>query len=128
VKILDFGRAKLAQPERDSVDEGAPTQMPRTDPGVVMGTVGYMSPEQVRGQDADHRSDIFAFGAILYEMLSGKQAFGGGSMAERMSAILKEEPPEIRRTDGEVPPGLERVMRRCLEKRPEQRFQSASDL
>src|SRR5437879_2486144 len=119
VKILDFGLAKLMQPQPGS-KQSAHTLSDQTEEGVVMGTVGYMSPEQVRGQTADHRADIFAFGAILYEMLSRKQAFGGGSVGEMMSAILKEEPPEIKRTDGEVPSALERVMRRCLEKRPEQ--------
>src|SRR6185436_17503064 len=110
------------------VDTEAPTQMPQTDPGVVMGTVGYMSPEQVKGQEADHRADIFSFGAILYEMLTGRRAFGSGSVGEMMSAILKEEPPEISEINSKIPPQLERVVRRCLEKRPEQRFQTASDL
>ena len=91
-----------------------------------MGTLGYMSPEQVRGEAADHRSDIFAFGATLYEMLWGKRAFRGETPAETMTAILKQEPAEP--PPGAVPPGLERVVRHCLEKRPEERFQSARDL
>jgi serine/threonine protein kinase len=95
VKILDFGLAKL-KPRKlaGGVDSNTPTKLPLTDPGVVMGTVGYMSPEQVRGQEADHRADIFSFGMILYEMLTGQRAFGGGSVGEMMGAILKDEPPE----------------------------------
>src|SRR6266542_4188225 len=93
VKILDFGLAKLTQPEISQIRTDIPTRRIDTDPGTVMGTVGYMSPEQVRGHAVDHRSDIFAFGAILYEMLSGKRAFHGDSAAETMSAILKEDPP-----------------------------------
>src|SRR5271170_7562536 len=92
VKILDFGLAKLTHPETGDSSGDAPTQQVGTDAGTVMGTVGYMSPEQVRGKPADPRSDIFAFGAILYEMLSGKRAFHGDSAADTMSAILKEEP------------------------------------
>src|SRR5207244_9605460 len=110
VKILDFGLAKVTQQKLGRVDTEAPTRMPQTDPGVVMGTVGYMSPEQVKGQDADHRSDIFSFGAILYEMLTGRRAFGGGSVGEMMSAILKEEPPEITTMNGKVTAALERVV------------------
>ncbi len=93
-----------------------------------MGTVGYMSPEQVRGEVADHRSDIFAFGAILYEMLSGKRAFQGNSAVETMNAILQEEPPPLAEIDSSILPGLERVVRHCLEKNPERRYQSAQDL
>jgi len=104
VKILDFGLAKLAQAEDGQVQTDIPTRRVDTDPGTVMGTVGYMSPEQVRGQAVDHRSDIFAFGAILYEMLSGKRAFHGGSAAETMSAILKEEPPDLAATGRSVAP------------------------
>ena len=127
VKILDFGLAKLIRPE--AVDSGdAPTLQMATEAGIVMGTAGYMSPEQVRGKPADHRSDIFAFGAILYEMISGKRAFHGESAADTMSAILKEETPELSETARNVPPGLERIVRHCLEKHPAQRFQSAGDL
>ncbi len=130
VKILDFGLAKLKQqPDSDQAADGAaPTQTKQTEPGVVMGTVGYMSPEQVRGKTVDHRTDIFAFGAILYEMLTGKRAFQRSTSAETMTAILNEDPPGISQVTQSTPPGLQRVVHRCLEKNPEQRFQSASDL
>ncbi|HJZ80376.1 MAG TPA: protein kinase, partial [Pyrinomonadaceae bacterium] len=105
-----------------------PTRRLDTDPGVVMGTVGYMSPEQLRGQSVDHRSDIFSFGAIFYEMLSGRRAFHGVSPAETMSAILKEEPPDLSQTNKNIAPALERVVHHCLEKNREARFHSASDL
>src|ERR1022692_1229399 len=127
VKILDFGLAKLALPEGVPATD-AETLVSQTEPGVVMGTVGYMSPEQVRGQAADHRSDLFSFGAILYEMLSGRRAFRGETSVETMSAILKEEPPEFTETNRTVPPALERIVRHCLEKNPEERFQSARDV
>ena len=126
-KILDFGLAKITRPEADSSPD-APTQQASTEAGTVMGTVGYMSPEQVRGKVADARSDIFAFGAILYEMLSGKRAFHGDSTADTMSAILKEDPPELSETNRSVPPGLDRIVRHCLEKNPAERFQSARDV
>ncbi len=93
-----------------------------------MGTAQYMSPEQARGLEVDYRTDIFSFGAVLYEMLTGKQAFGAGSVGEVMSAILRDEPDELTQADGKLPPQLVRIMRRCLEKKPEERFQSASDL
>jgi serine/threonine protein kinase/Tol biopolymer transport system component len=129
VKILDFGLAKLKPPKlAGGVDSEAPTRMPQTDPGTVMGTVGYMSPEQVRGQEADHRADIFSFGVILYEMLAGRRAFQRETMAETMTAILKEDVPELGATNAKISPQLERIVRRCLEKRPERRFQTASDL
>src|SRR5262249_33729406 len=128
VKILDFGLAKLRPPEPGVVDTGAPTQKRLTHPGVVMGTVSYMSPEQVRGQETDHRSDIFAFGLILYEMLSGQRAFRGTSAVEVMNGILKEEPAELGETNPKVSPQIEKLVRRCLEKKPERRFQTASDL
>ena len=127
VKILDFGLAKLTRPETGAGAE-APTVQVNTEPGQIMGTVGYMSPEQVRGKPADHRSDIFAFGSILYEMLSGQPAFRGETSADTMSAILKEEPAELSETARNVPPALERMVRHCLEKNPAQRFQSAGDL
>jgi eukaryotic-like serine/threonine-protein kinase len=133
VKILDFGLAKLAQPKDISGAEatiaGVEATMPYgTEPGMVMGTVGYMSPEQVRGRTADHRSDIFAFGTILYEMVTGKQTFRKPTSAETMTAILNEDPPSISQVTAATPPGLQRVVHRCLEKNPEQRFQSASDM
>jgi len=127
VKILDFGLAKLTQAESGS---RAATDLPTagTEPGVVLGTVGYMSPEQVRGKLADARSDIFSFGAILYEMLSGNRAFRGDTTADTMSAILLKEPPDLSATNRAVSPGLDRVVRHCLEKDPERRFHSAHDL
>jgi|SRR5579859_3295712 len=125
VKILDFGLAKL-MPE--AVTPDAATLASQTEPGVVMGTVGYMSPEQVRGQVADHRSDLFSFGAILHEMLSGKRAFDRATPVEAMSAILKEDAPELADTGRNIPPALERIVRHCLEKNPEERFQSARDV
>src|SRR3984893_10749302 len=127
VKILDFGLAKLTQP-REASQIGASTLTAGTEPGMVLGTVGYMAPEQVRGQAADARSDIFAFGAILYEMLAGRRAFKAATAADTQSAILKEDPAEFAALPVKVPPALERVVRRCLEKMPEQRFQSALDL
>src|SRR5215831_14659340 len=122
VKILDFGLAKLKPPEVGAADSQAPTQKKITDPGTVLGTVGYMSPEQVRGQEADHRADIFSFGVILYEMLSGRRTFAGESAIEVMNAILKEEPPELGETNAKVSPALDKIVRHCLEKRPERRF------
>jgi Tol biopolymer transport system component len=129
VKILDFGLAKLtgAGDGTQSQTE-VPTRRIDTDPGVVMGTIGYMSPEQLRGKVADHRSDIFSFGAILYEMLSGNRAFRGESTADTMSAILREDPPDLSATNKNIAPALERVVNHCLEKNPEERFHSASDL
>src|SRR5262249_47026161 len=125
VKILDFGLAKLTDPVLPAEGRSRmATVDPQTQPGVVLGTVGYMSPEQVRGRATDHRSDIFTFGAILYEMLTGKRAFHRESTADTMSAILKEEPSDLSNMPN-VPPSLERVIRHCLEKNPEERFQSA---
>jgi Tol biopolymer transport system component len=128
VKILDFGLAKLTHTEDKNQATNLPTEAAGTEPGVVLGTLGYMSPEQVRGKPADARSDIFSFGAILYEMLSGRRAFYGDSAADTMSAILKEDPPDISVTNQSVPPGLDRIVRHCLEKSPEQRFHSAHDV
>src|SRR5256712_2463494 len=128
VKILDFGIAKLTQAEGSPSQTDIPTRRVNTDPGVVMGTAGYMSPEQVRGQAVDHRSDIFSFGAILYEMLSGRRAFHGESAADTMSAILKEDPPDLSDTNQNISPALERLVNHCLEKNPEARFHSAQDL
>jgi serine/threonine protein kinase/Tol biopolymer transport system component len=128
VKILDFGIAKLTQPEGSKSQTEIPTRRVDTDPGTVMGTVGYMSPEQVRGQSVDHRSDIFSFGTILYEMLSARRAFHGESPADTMSAILKEDPPDLSETNQNISPALERLVNHCLEKNPEARFHSARDL
>jgi Tol biopolymer transport system component len=125
VKILDFGIAKLSP---TTGGDGPTFQMAATEPGIVLGTVGYMSPEQVRGELVDRRSDIFAFGAILYEMLAGARAFKRDSSIETLSAIIKEEPKELTELNPNIPPPLERLVRRCLEKDREQRFQSARDL
>ncbi|HVT44544.1 MAG TPA: protein kinase [Thermoanaerobaculia bacterium] len=127
VKILDFGLAKLAAPFEEG-NTSEKTAHRDTTPGQVVGTAGYMSPEQVRGQQIDHRSDIFSFGAILYELLSGQRAFHGGSAVETMNAILKEDPPELSSASGQLAPALERIVGRCLEKAPEERFHSAHDL
>lgn len=124
VKILDFGLAKMRERKDSSISQ-APTL---TLPGIAIGTIGYMSPEQVRGQSTDHRTDIFAFGAILYEMVMGTRSFQKPTEADTISAILNEEPPPISQLSPETPAGVERVVRRCLEKNPEQRFHSASDL
>jgi serine/threonine protein kinase len=124
VKILDFGLAKLTQPEGDHAE----TISHQTEAGVVLGTVGYMSPEQVRGKPADHRSDLFSFGAILYEMLSGRRAFHGETAADTMSAILRAESPALTETNLGIAPGLEKIVQHCLEKNPEERFQSAHDI
>src|SRR6266540_5265681 len=128
VKILDFGLAKLTQVGQSGVTTNLPTVTPGTEPGVVMGTLGYMSPEQVKGRPADARSDIFSFGAIFYEMLSGNRAFHGESAAETMSAILREEPPDLSVTNQSISPGLERIVRHSIEKNPEQRFHSVHDV
>jgi eukaryotic-like serine/threonine-protein kinase len=127
VKILDFGLAKLTQPDPSS-HTSVPTMTHATEAGAVMGTAGYMSPEQVRGVAVDPRSDIFSFGAILYEMISGKRAFHRDTPADTMSAILKEDTPELTETNRNVSPALERIVQHCLEKNPEQRFHSASDI
>jgi hypothetical protein len=126
VKILDFGLARLEHPpERGS---GVTATMPSgTDAGTVMGTAGYMSPEQVRGETADHRSDLFSLGAVLYEMVTGRRAFHRDSSVETLNAILKEEPEELP-SDLRIPPALDRIVRHCIEKKPEERFQSARDL
>ena len=99
-----------------------------TSVGQVLGTVGYMSPEQVKGDAADHRSDIFSFGSILYEMLNGERAFKRNTSAETMTAILNEDPPEFSLRTGTIAPALERIVRHCVEKQPGQRFQSAHDI
>src|SRR5262245_13547766 len=128
IKILDFGLAK-PNATGDAADETqSPTVSGYTEPGKVMGTVGYMSPEQVRGLAVDHRSDIFSFGSVLYEMLTGRRAFQRETAAETMTAILKEEPDERATSDGVVSLALGAVLRHCLEKKPDKRFQSARDL
>src|SRR5229473_2985089 len=127
IKILDFGLAKLAQTAGADSDEVTLTS-PHTVVGVVMGTASYMAPEQVRGEAADPRTDIFAFGAVLFEMLSGVRAFRRDTPAETMTAVLKDDPPELSDPVRLVSPALDRIVRRCLEKNPEQRFQSARDL
>jgi Tol biopolymer transport system component len=132
VKILDFGLVKLMGariPGGQQVDEHAPT-LPNTptEPGRILGTVGYMAPEQIRGGSGDHRSDVFAFGAMLFEMLAGVPVFRGESPIERLNAILKDEPAEFYDLSVRVPPTLERIVRHCLEKNPDDRFQSARDL
>jgi Tol biopolymer transport system component len=127
IKVLDFGLAKLVTPEENH-DATVTLASPATLPGMVMGTVGYMSPEQVRGEPCDSRSDIFSFGAVLYEMLTGKRAFRRNTSAETMTAILREEPPALNETGWQGPLELQRILARCLEKNVARRFQSASDL
>jgi Tol biopolymer transport system component len=124
VKILDFGLATPAATSAGATE----TVAAMTDPGTVMGTVGYMSPEQVRGQALDARTDLFALGAVLYEMLSGTRAFRGDTPADIASAVLREEPPELASPRGDLPPALERIVRHCLERNPGDRFQSARDV
>src|SRR5579864_2953489 len=128
VKVLDFGLAKLAQKTSVAAADGVTLTSSHTAAGLVMGTASYMAPEQVRGEAADARTDIFSFGAVLYEMLSGKRAFRRDTPAETMTAVLKEDPPELEDASHPISPALDRIMRRCLEKNPEQRFQSAKDL
>ncbi|HEX9002084.1 MAG TPA: protein kinase, partial [Blastocatellia bacterium] len=132
IKILDFGLAKLkpavTQLKGNSENSTQFRQESLTSPGIVLGTIGYMAPEQVRGEESDHRSDIFAFGTILYELLSGQRPFSGESAVEVMHAILKDEPPELSLTNGRSSPALIQIVQRCLEKRPERRFQTATDL
>jgi len=127
IKVLDFGLAKLVRPEENH-ETAVTLTSPATLPGMVMGTVGYMSPEQVRGEPIDSRSDIFSFGAVLYEMLAGKRAFKRETSAETMTAILREEPQALNDAGWQGPPELQRILVRCLEKNVERRFQSASDL
>jgi eukaryotic-like serine/threonine-protein kinase len=129
VKILDFGLAKLTQDQPAALAASALVTAPlSTQPGVVLGTVGYMAPEQVRGQPVDHRADLFALGVILYELLSGRRAFSHDTAAETMAAILNEDPPDLSAAAVPVPPALGRIVHRCLEKSPSERFQTAGDL
>ncbi len=125
VKILDFGLAKQEVP---GAGAGAPTIGPATAPGTVLGTVGYMSPEQVRGEPADARSDLFSLGAVLYEMATGRRAFERATSAETMTAILREEPEGLETSSTLLPPALQRIVHHCLEKNPRERFRSAEDL
>jgi eukaryotic-like serine/threonine-protein kinase len=129
VKILDFGLAKLTMPELDASGLSAEATLDSaTGRGVLLGTLGYMSPEQCRGAAVDARSDLFSFGAVLYEMLSGRRAFRGETTADTVSSILKEEPPDLSTTGRDAPPLLERIVHHCLEKNPADRFQSARDI
>jgi serine/threonine protein kinase len=132
LKILDFGLVKLMAPRLPGAnpadDQATTAPTTPTEPGRMLGTVGYMAPEQIRGNSGDHRSDIFAFGAILYEMLTARPAFRGDSPIETLNAILKEDPPEFSELGIRVPSALERSIRHCLEKNPEERFQSARDI
>jgi serine/threonine protein kinase len=129
VKILDFGLAKLVESsDVRELETDVLTKPLNTKPGTIVGTTGYMSPEQVRGQRVDHRSDIFAFGAVLYEMLSGRRAFKGETAVETLNAILKEDPSDLCTVNAEIDLALERIVRHCLEKSPDERFQSARDL
>jgi eukaryotic-like serine/threonine-protein kinase len=127
LKILDFGLAKLL-PSHLQTETLDGVTAAETNAGMVLGTAGYMSPEQVRGEPANHLSDIFSFGSILYEMLSGQRAFKKNTNAETMTAILNEEPQELASRIGAMPPALERIVRHCMEKQPKQRFQSARDI
>jgi len=129
IKILDFGLAKLARPEHSPAEFSlSPTQSLETEAGVAMGTPGYMAPEQLQGKPADHRSDVFSLGVVLYQMVSGEHPFPGATTAEIQAGILKEEAPSLSRVNPKVPPLLEHLVARCLEKRPGDRFQSARDL
>jgi Tol biopolymer transport system component len=134
-KILDFGLAKAPEIETagglGATGVPSPSQVPTvvtTQPGTILGTVGYMAPEQVRGQRVDHHADIFALGAVLHEMLSGSQAFRRETAAETLTAILRDDPPDLARTATDIPPGLQRIVQHCLEKNPGERFQSAGDV
>ena len=128
LKILDFGLAKKVDAAFPGEQVRAPAVPGHTEPGAVMGTAGYMSPEQVRGLPVDQRSDIFSFGAIFYELLSGKKAFKRETASDTMAAILKEEPPELSESGRNISPALDRIVKRCLEKGAEHRFQSAKDI
>jgi TolB-like protein len=128
LKILDFGLAKKVEAIAPGEVTSAPTDSGHTEPGTVMGTMGYMSPEQVRGFPVDHRSDIFSFGAILYELLSGKKAFKKDTVSDTIAAILREEPPELLESGRNVSLALDHIVRHCLEKDRDDRFQSARDI
>lgn len=123
VKILDFGLARSG-----ALEEPGATHTAYTDPGTILGTAGYMAPEQVRGQQVDGRADLFSLGVVLYEMITGQRAFARESTVETLNAILKEDPPELATVSADVPPALDRIVRHCLEKNPAERFQSARDV
>ena len=125
VKVLDFGLAKIARPQR--IDSNIST-LAKTQSGVVMGTVPYMSPEQALGRDIDHRSDLFSLGAVLYEMATGRLPFAGANLSETMDLILHAQPEAMARFNYDVPAELERIVRKCLEKERERRYQSAREL
>jgi len=128
VKILDFGLAKKTEVAGPEEQTSAPTGSGHTEPGTVMGTAGYMSPEQVRGLPVDHRSDIFSFGAVLYELLSGRKAFKRDTAIDTMTAIVRDDPPELSESGRNFPVALDRVVKHCLEKDRDNRFQSAKDV
>ena len=128
LKILDFGLAKKAEAVAPEEKTSAQTGSGHTKPGTVLGTMGYMSPEQVRGLPVDHRSDIFSFGTILYEMLSGKRAFKRDTASDTIAAILKEDPPELTQSGRNISPALDHIVRHCLEKDRDRRFHSAHDI
>ena len=128
LKILDFGLAKKVESVSAGKETSAPTVSGHTDPGKVMGTAGYLSPEQVRGLPLDHRSDVFAFGAVLYELLSGQAAFRRPTASDTMAAILRDEPPELSESGRHISPALDQIVRHCLEKDRDNRFQSARDI
>ena len=128
VKILDFGLARSTAEQSELTRVESPTVAPATTPGTVLGTVGYMSPEQVRGEPTDHRTDVFSLGCVLYEMLTGQRAYRRDTAAETMSAILRDDPPDPGALNVNVPSAVLRTLRRCLEKRPQERFESARDL
>ncbi len=128
VKILDFGLAKRLEAASEHDQTSVPTGAGHTEPGTVLGTMGYMSPEQLRGLPVDHRSDIFSFGAILYELLSGKRAFKKDTASDTIAAVLKEDPPELTQSGRNISPALDHVVRHCLEKDREDRFQTAKDV
>ncbi|HET9532345.1 MAG TPA: serine/threonine-protein kinase, partial [Blastocatellia bacterium] len=128
VKILDFGLARVKAASKQSVDTTAPVLPSITEPGIVMGTAGYMSPEQVRGEKVEAASDIFSLGCVLYEMVADRRAFAGETTAERMAATLRDEPPKLTDTGKQLPQALERVISRCLKKNAEERYPSARDL
>ena len=127
VKVLDFGLAKLRQPDSVSDEPELPTEV-LTQEGLVLGTIPYMSPEQLEGRQVDHRSDVFSVGIVLHEMIAGERPFKGESSASLITSILRDRPGSVSRLRADVPPALERVILRCLQKDPERRFQTAKDL